>query len=1036
MPLHKKRYQFQEPGSSGMGREDKDVVVTDTQEGFGYGQIREEYWGKSTSEEFRKGVKRLINWDINQTKSLVKRTGAVEDNLFVPWSDKRRRRVDGDVGFFEGNVSFYDDFTEERRVVDFKLEEFGEIYILAVNWFTGRYYYDPNDPPRGQQAGHPTLPDDSGFTYWNRYTRNDILLYVGFTDELESRRARNTSPSARNSIFRVLGSRGVTFRFFDDLRFTSVLFDNISAAGTVLRLRYLDEFMNLLVFHFDGGSELSASSLEFSEVRKDREYLVTSQSAYPVSISRERGGELTCGSLGLKPVGFSVAGRDTEGSRIIRTFVGERSYYECGYQNNESAGDITKVGTMIFEPARSLDSITRDSNLVWVNTFEGNAAYFSNNRFKLRRAGTRYDDPATDLTEAVAKQAMLNTVRRRLRPIMRWGRPITRSGNMWVKPSDPVPVEMALTTLSGVSTTAPYSITLKNNLSLAAPLYPDLDGFPAVQYVEEPFPITYLGSVSGRREFMSSRINLALNSSSSTIGTCWVPVQMSGTTLDRCVFSDQGVGELLVYLEERDATNTVLSTKAFLCTVIKYNGFLDIGSANNNTHYTALFQFYTQDAMDGLEFMGENKGLGFRSIDSMLYTVLAADKFNVVSFPGYSVGGGFPANAQVVDQRTMLSGFGNNRILASGTHGVAPATSFSSRIPEDLKFDGGMLDNVTAGKGSILTPPSSQATPDEFFYFNLQLDQSRVPFELEPQLGRDNEVFWVNTLRGIIFGTRVEETRVLTFQNAPLNKDNASTTTFQSARGSGSHLTAKGDYSLFFVGPNGDEIFYFWFDDGISGLRSRAANVIGGDLDTIRDMLWDYRRKALWVIHGDGEIALFFMSREYDIMGWTEYRFEDLVDGALVPRYKASTLFHNRDRSVGFTAEGGYLVTLPYSKEEGFGDFADPGGNVVSRVEFFRNPPASRTGAATIWQKRASRTELFTRNFTEIFKGGRSREDSVNMIRDVKEVNPFGVYNYALDGIAVSILRDEKLLYSSVEHRKNERAEILSISGRYEIKEH
>ena len=57
------------------------------------------------------------------------------------------------------------------------------------------------------------------------------------------------------------------------------------------------------------------------------------------------------------------------------------------------------------------------------------------------------------------------------------------------------------------------------------------------------------------------------------------------------------------------------------------------------------------------------------------------------------------------------------------------------------------------------------------------------------------------------------------------------------------------------------------------------------------------------------------------------------------------------------------------------------------------------------------------------------------MVRDVRDSTPLGVYSYSLQGHDVSVLRNRKLLYVAVEHRKNERAEILSVSGRYEIQE-
>jgi len=42
-------------------------------------------------------------------------------------------------------------------------------------------------------------------------------------------------------------------------------------------------------------------------------------------------------------------------------------------------------------------------------------------------------------------------------------------------------------------------------------------------------------------------------------------------------------------------------------------------------------------------------------------------------------------------------------------------------------------------------------------------------------------------------------------------------------------------------------------------------------------IVWDHARKAFWCLSKDGRLALFYLSREYGLSGWSEYLFDDTV---------------------------------------------------------------------------------------------------------------------------------------------------------------
>ena len=1015
-----KQHKFREPNFYGPGREDKNVTVADTQETFGMGEIREEFWGKSTSKEFQQGVKRLVNWDIDQTGSLVKRTGAVEDPLFGPILFKRIVSTSGTtneaLGITSADVSYgVGSYVQELSVKDFKYEEAGKLFVLAVTWKSTRKFYHRLRPV-GMPVGNPVLPNDDDFPYaYISPSRYDILIYVGLKQDLDGLRtlaeAATNPPSFFLSLVDGTGSGLASKRSFFDRLIPYDLPGSLESQASLnsrdKRITYLGQDIALnIAFFKGGGEEVSVQPLTVNFLGRGFS-IICSPTDYPMGIS-EDSGTVAIGSLGMP---YSVV-ENNRGRVNTNRNLQDAIYYECGFPPEQyiDEKEIRRVGPGYF------------TGVQFKYSFDTTDAITALTKLKIKLEGN-----SNTITPAILNTA-LNSVEAWRKPRMAYGKRITASTST---DADNAPVESAIDLASG---TFEVEVTLNSDVSLAEPRYPNMKGYR----VEKSDSASGFFFEEGQRNFLYG--NIAANAA-------YVPVWMSETTLKKCIFSETGnggIGNILVYMEVKSQANPpVVTRQVMLCAVMRYDGLLAAGSITSgrvfqypnaflifyrlNPDTTGLYNF----GINSL-FYGGDGALFFTNDTQMKNTLLGIIKFTVVAFPGYSLGEGFPSSARTFDGRTILSGFGNNKILMSSP--VRPL-GLSSKVPEPLQFNSSDVALVRSGDLNKIEKPASDATADRQFYYNVQLDRDRSPIVLLLQLGHNNEVYWTEDVRGMVLGTKREESRLLTAQGSGLTPNISNiTTAFQSARGSGSFRVAKGDYSLFFIGQDRDELFYFWYDDGVAGLRSLNANRIGGDLAEIADIRWDYRRKALWVIHGQGEIALFYLSREYGIMGWSHYEFEtENPQGETVQKYQAVSLFHNPDNSVGFTTTSGHRVTLPYSKGEGYGSFTDGSDPVTSRVEFFRNPPSSRSGPSTIWQKRAGLCEVYTRNFTELYKGGRVAGST--MVRDVRDATPLGVYSYSLQGHDVSVLRNRKLLYVAVEHRKNERAEILSVSGRYEIQE-
>ena len=1054
---------------------EKNIIVSDTQDSFGMGAIKEEYWGRSTTEEFRKGVKVLQNFDIQEQNTLVKRSGAVEDTLMddevFTVGDQpleptfREQFMLPDLT--DDDSPDFDTFRETRHVKDYKYSKFKDFFV-AVACVTIRRRFFVKDKEEG----------DSGYVEPQEFERNVIHAYAGYSSFLPFFRQNIPGTGNLKDIF-ISGSekyssdRGVLGQQFFSGRFGND--DSKEAYGLVLS------------FLKSGGSELSTKGISIESVNKNTA-MVISSFTHPVAITQDEQG------LALRWLGFPGYSMERRGPsereavfRDLRFEVKQSRYYEMGFQLERFSRDgIATHGGVVFHNLR-YDDI-------------GNAAVYLNDSEVAARIQTLKSRPVPGSLIGERTRAVTREIFEALeesRPAWAKARTVveeydrnfpvvdtyrtrkTRQGFTYTQASRYQIVGDTLRRGSGLlrpmwetvandtSDGGDYiTFTLKESLKDIKPDASELEGFGVGSSFGEVPDNTELSEDGGpiRSGFaypplvsLSAKEGEGMGDKVTSTGS--VLAFMDEDIFNNCIFDDRlKIGYLMVYLEEISESGgnaLVVGGSAKLCEVRPYHDierFCERLIYNGPTprYPNVVLTFFTKSFLEASEGYSNLAHLGFEDIKSIYWSLIKPLNIRQFSYPGYSIGRGFPSSVTKVDARTILAGFGNNRIMF-GTVGspAAPALGFSGLIPDEFKFSADDVKKIADGEVDAIRP-SSQASPDDVFYFNTQLTSttsSILPFEMEAVIGTNNEIFWADTIRNLILGSKVEETLVRTVQNTPLAPGVIDLRGFQSARGSGSHLTAKGDYSLFFVGPDRDEIYFFWYDDAISGLRTRSATVMGGDLKDIQDMRWDYRRKALWVVHGDGLLSLFYLSKEYGIMGWSDYIFDDPENGIFESRYKAHGLFHNEDLSVGFTAKGGKMVRLPFDRGDGeyiteagvlrdipYMDAGDKA--IVSRVEFFRNPPQSKSGPATIWKKRQGVCDLLCRDITEIYSGGSSRkENRKDLTVNTQVVSDLGVYTYSLQGKESSILRDKKLLFVSVEHRKAERAEILSVSGRYEILE-
>ena len=403
---------------------------------------------------------------------------------------------------------------------------------------------------------------------------------------------------------------------------------------------------------------------------------------------------------------------------------------------------------------------------------------------------------------------------------------------------------------------------------------------------------------------------------------------------------------------------------------------------------------------------------------------LLTDRFStyLYSAPQWGINQGYPRSIKKVGGRVFYAGFNSNEIYYSSK---APQSPFGLNVylPQDsnIVFDEGIAqklreNNAQSGEGggfsSLLPNPIDGGEGVYWYWHQIQGAFGLSPGGGEVTIGGGNAVNWVEVVRGVLVGTttgeRVIDPEVLDFGGRGV----------QSFRGSGLSITAKGDYALFFVGRNKRDIFYMFYDDGVSGFRSKLATRFAPDFDgDVKEMVWDNEGRCLWVLLETGKIFKFFLSLEYNIEGWSRVTFDS--DFLLHPKHLIE-----RNNEIGIISRK-YDPSNPNSRDSWqtvvFRDRVTDGdddGLIRAKVNIFKMAPPGQMGESSGWHKKVSRTQIKVRNTRWLrVQGERKAMQSATGVETVR----------------VDIPLHDQIPLLEIEHRDNQRGEILATRSKLEI---
>ena len=433
--------------------------------------------------------------------------------------------------------------------------------------------------------------------------------------------------------------------------------------------------------------------------------------------------------------------------------------------------------------------------------------------------------------------------------------------------------------------------------------------------------------------------------------------------------------------------------------------------------------------IDGTTQTVSDERLGFSSFASAMATLKSANiSISAISVPMCSIENGYPSSVVKTDDRTLLTGFKDgNRIYMSSS--IAPL-GFSQKFPTQMDFVSRIVgkilnsdstdSNVKASSDLVKFLPggADSSNADYVYYYQLQTQPLTGPIIREQSLEPGVSIKWAALVRELIIGTTKSEIWIRSTSGGPLSVANLNTRGWQSGRGSSSSLAEKGDYAVFFVGPRGNDLYYLYYTDKRDGMESAPATIFSGQLGQITDMKWDFNRKALWVIHGGGRIALFYMNQDVQVRGWGYYAFEEEWD--------ALSLVENSNREIGFVTDGGKAIYIPYGEDKTHIDRNGRGEGVPvkSVVSFFRNPVTGGSSSTAVYRKKVSRTKIMTSGGTVFNSEHKDGPIIVNdeMIKDGLVVVPVSVFT-----------EGEIIPWVTLQHDKDEDVEVLSVSSRYEV---
>ena len=343
-----------------------------------------------------------------------------------------------------------------------------------------------------------------------------------------------------------------------------------------------------------------------------------------------------------------------------------------------------------------------------------------------------------------------------------------------------------------------------------------------------------------------------------------------------------------------------------LAQVARINNALALGvRTNEDSEYNAILTFYTskrlREAGIGARELtssvsADSENYGFSNIPRMHRALIEhSEDIKTLGIPMFNTFDGYPKGVHLVDGRVGYYGFNSNRVVFS-----YPGLEFGTSIfmPPQLRLGRHALQYILSQNyGTEWNPignnreeretdtrrtaeeadtylPSTVDTIDYIYWYRFQTSlHSRIPIHQSFFLGGGSQLLWMSSHRDLLFGTSKEEFFARTVDGGPIGPENVSWRNFQSARGSGSSLVERGDYAVFFVGQDKRTIYYASYSRNRDGLKTTNASYWGGERidEDIRDISWDINKKALWVLYGKKGLALFHLSEEYDLMGWSYY---------------------------------------------------------------------------------------------------------------------------------------------------------------------
>lgn len=399
---------------------------------------------------------------------------------------------------------------------------------------------------------------------------------------------------------------------------------------------------------------------------------------------------------------------------------------------------------------------------------------------------------------------------------------------------------------------------------------------------------------------------------------------------------------------------------------------------------------------------------------------------NLYSIPRFNFVEGYPHS--VAEENNRLYYANKNTVQASSQfspEGINMYLPRQGRLSDELVARIQKLKDSGASVDSLRLLVGSDSTADEIYFRNIELDGRQAPYRLQvtgDSLEQSTDrafVSWVQVIRGLVVGTKKEEV-VSKPQQSPEFTGQLSLQEEHSFRGSGSSLTAVGDYSLFFVGPLRKSIFQLFYDDGVSGLRSQDATYLHSFKSEVRDMVWDQLRRALFVLLDDGTLKAFYFQREYKVEGWTTWTFDTdreirkllVVEGRL-------GLITEDDTNFNIS----FFQPFDSDDDDDYGDkFGDEEKLIGTVGDFFKVPPGGEVGSFAPYLKKVQYVTVLTQNVTELwFQGERflyNRSDVPILTKD----------------LSVYVKNQNTILPTlKVTHTKKEKARFLSTSGKYSI---